>query len=268
MSFIPKRKTTWVFGDKSEYMHESYVPLTTKMNIISYILYVILWLASLRLLKMFDNKYDRVSIGSAFFIGCFLLLALDKINDLNWELSIDKNTFKYTLINNEKTDGIILDNIVIPTDNKVYKFKTNAELLLIDSDKYLENQKKDKFTASSLTDWHKKEFTKRKTSSEKDINSTSKNMTAQIGLLMKCAYYVFTILITLSAVAYRINKKLFYRIIPLVLSSAIVGLGSMFIVLWEHSYTQLLIHLIFKKKLLITSISFALAAIFIFFNNL
>ena len=54
---------------------------------------------------------------------------------------------------------------------------------------------------------------------------------------MNCAYYVFTILITLSAVAYRINKRLFYRILPWVLGSAIVGLGSMFIMLWKNIST-------------------------------
>jgi hypothetical protein len=267
MNFIPNDATIWVLGDKSEYMHEDYIPMTLKMNIIGYTIYVILWLASLKLLKMFDNEYDRVSIAAAFFIGCFLLMALDKINDLNWEISINKNTFKYTIMNNKHLAGTP-PNVVIPSDNKVYNFKNNTDLLLIDSKKFLLNQKKGGFKDLSLVEWRKREFSKHKSSTQNDITSTSENITAQIGLLMKCAYYVFTILITLSAVAYRINKKLFYRIIPLVLSSAIVGLGSMFILLWEHNYTQLLMHLAFKKKLLITSISFALAAIFIFFNNL
>ena len=114
----------------------------------------------------------------------------------------------------------------------------------------------------------KKVFKEARKAAETDIESTTKGLTSQIGVIMNCAYYVFTILITLSAIAYRINKKLFYRILPWVLGSAIIGLGSMFIVLWEKTYQQFLLHITVKKKLLLTSMSFAMAACFIFLNNI
>ena len=40
------------------------------------------------------------------------------------------------------------------------------------------------------------------------------------------------------------------------------------VMLWEKTYEQFLIHITMKKKLLITSMSFAMAACFIFLNNI
>ena len=153
--------------------------------------------------------------------------------------------------------------------NDVFKLKKpNHKLLLIDANKYKKYLESGKIKDSPFTEWKKKEFEESNKAAETDIVSTAKSLSDQIEVIMNCAYYVFTILITLSAVAYRINKRLFYRILPWVLSSAIVGLGSMFIMLWEKTYEQFLIHITMKKKLLITSMSFAMAACFIFLNNI
>ena len=160
-------------------------------------------------------------------------------------------------------------NFRIMAKNNTYKLKKpNHRLLMIDAGRYIKYLGEGKFTDQDFTSWRGQQFSQNKENDEDNIEATSKNIGSQIEVLMQSAYYVFTILITLSAVAYRVNRKLFNRIIPWVLSSAIVGLGSMFFMLWERKYQQLLVHLAFKKKLLITSISFAMAACFIFLNNI
>ena len=227
MNYIPKKPTVWVGDDNTEYTVQDYISQTPMLKAFSYILYIILWVGGIHLLNLFNTQYDRASIISAFLIGILLIFALDWVNDLTWEISVNIDAYKYK--------------------------------------KYLKNGK---IKDESFVEWKEKEFTESKKAVETDIQSSAKNLSDQIEIIMNCAYYVFTILITLSAVAYRINKKLFYRILPWVLGSAIVGLGSMFIMLWEKTYRQFLIHLTMKKKLLLTSISFALAACFIFLNNI
>ena len=155
------------------------------------------------------------------------------------------------------------------TENNIYKMKKpNDRLLMIDAEKYYKYLKEGKFTDQDFTQWRGKQFTHNLQNDEDNIIASSKNIGSQVEVLMQSAYYVFTILITLSAVAYRVNRDLFNRIIPWVLSSAIVGLGSMFLMIWNRKYEQLLLHLAFKKKLLLTSISFSVAACFIFLNNI
>jgi len=95
----------------------------------------------------------------------------------------------------------------------------------------------------------------------------SKLVIPKISLLVDCSYYLFTTLITLSAVAIRVNKRLFNDIIPWVLISALIGVGGIFIFIWERNIKELLFHLAIKKKILITAISFALAACFTFISK-
>ena len=274
MNFIPKKPIVWVGNNDTAYTVQDYVPMSPTQNMFSYFLYVILWLGSLHLLRLFNNKYDRTSIIMAFLIGLCLMLFLDWINATSWEILIDKDNTRYYILNNdikkvENPNRKINTNFRIMSNNNTYKMKSpNHRLLIINAEKYIKNLNKGKFTDQDFTSWRGKQFTQNKQNEEDNIEATSKNIGSQIEVLMQSAYYVFTILITLSAVAYRVNRKLFNRIIPWVLSSAIVGLGSMFFMLWERKYHQLLVHLAFKKKLLITSISFAMAACFIFLNNI
>ena len=269
MNFIPKKSVVWALNENTVDTVQDYVPMTGTINMFSYFLYIILWLGSLHLLKLFNNKYDRTSIIMAFLIGITLFILLDWINAMTWEIAIDKDNAKYYIMNNALHKSELESNYRVMSVNNVYKMKKpNHKILLIGSQKYIKYLKEKKFTDKSFTNWRSHHFNTFENRSLDDIAAASKNIGAQIEVLMNSAYYVFTILITLSAVAYRVNRKLFNRIIPWVLSSAIVGLGSMFFMLWERKYDQLLMHLAFKKKLLITSMSFAMAACFIFLNNI
>jgi hypothetical protein len=266
MNYIPKKPTVWVGDDNTEYTVQDYISQTPMLKAFSYILYIILWGGGIHLLILFNTQYDRASIISAFLIGIILIFALDWINDLTWEIAVNKADKKYYLINNS---GPLASGYRIMNKNSVFKMKKpNHHLLLVDAYKYKKYLESGKIKDTPFVEWKEKEFKESNKAVETDIQSTAKSLSDQIEIIMNCAYYVFTILITLSAVAYRINKKLFYRILPWVLGSAIVGLGSMFIMLWEKTYQQFLLHLTMKKKLLLTSISFALAACFIFLNNI
>ena len=265
MDLLPKIPSVWVGDDNTEYTVQDYISQTQTLKAFSYIMYILLWGGGLHLLNLFNTKYDRASIISAFLVGILLIFALDWINDLTWEIAINKSDNKYYLINNS---GPFETGYRIMRKNNIFKLKKpNHKLLLIDAYKYKKYLESGKIKDSPFTEWKKKEFEESNKAAETDITATAKSLSDQIEVIMNCAYYVFTILITLSAVAYRINKRLFYRILPWVLSSAIVGLGSMFIMLWEKTYEQFLIHITMKKKLLITSMSFALTACFIFLNN-
>ena len=276
MNFIPKKPIIWVGDANTAYTVQDYVPMSATQNMFTYFLYVVLWLGSLHLLNLFNNKYDRTSIIMAFLIGLLLMFLLDWVNGVGWEIVIDKDSAKYYILNNDISHlkKKSFSNFRIMTKNNVYKMKNpNYKLLMIAAEKYIKHLDKGKFTDEDFTIWRGKQFKQTRkgkltVASADDETATSKNIGSQIEVLMQSSYYVFTILITLSAVAYRVNRDLFNRIIPWVLSSAIVGLGSMFFMLWERKYSQLLMHLAFKKKLLITSISFAMAACFIFLNNI
>ena len=267
MSYLlPKIPTVWVGDTNTEYTVQDYISQSLSMKAFSYILYIVLWGGGIHLLKLFNSRYDRVSIISAFLVGILLIFALDWINDLTWEIAINKADKKYYLVNNA---GPFKSGYRIMDKNNIFKLKKpNHTLLLIDSNKYKKYLDNGEIKDQPFADWKEKEFIESHKAVETDIVSTTKTITDQIEVIMNCAYYIFTILITLSAVAYRINKRLFYRILPWVLGSAIVGLGSMFIMLHEKTYQQFLMHINMKKKLLITSMSFALAACFIFLNNI
>jgi hypothetical protein len=263
MDLLPKKSIVWVGNSDTAYTVQDYVSQTFLQKGFSYILYLVLWGGGIHLLRLFNSKYDRASIISAFLIGILLIMTLDWVNGMTWEIAVNNADDNYYLINN---DSSLSSGYRIMQKNNVFKMKNpNHKLLLIDAEKYKNYLKSGKIKDEDFTSWKKKESRK---AAETDIESTTKSLTSQIGVIMNCAYYVFTILITLSAIAYRINKKLFYRILPWVLGSAIIGLGSMFIVLWEKTYQQFLLHVTMKKKLLITSISFAIAACFIFLNNI
>ena len=265
MDLLPKIPSVWVGDDNTEYTVQDYISQSPRLKAFSYIIYIVLWFCVLNLLKLFNTKNDRSAIITGFLLGVVMIFALDWINDLSWEIAINKADHKYYLINNA---GPFISGYRIMNKNNVFKMKKpNHKLLLIDAYKYKKYLENGEIKDEPIIDWKKREFEESHKAADTDIVSTAKSLSDQIEVIMNCAYYVFTILITISAVAYRINKRLFYRILPWVLGSAIVGLGSMFIMLWEKTYQQFLIHLTMKKKLLITSMSFALTACFIFLNN-
>jgi hypothetical protein len=266
MNFIPSRSSVWVGDTNSEYTVQDYVGQSTKDTMFSYFLYVLLWMGSWHLLNLFNTQYDRTAIFSAFLIGFVMIILLDYVNSMTWELAVNKADRHYYVMNNK---GPVKPNYRIMKKNNIFKMKKpNHQLLLIDSQKYKKFLDSGEIKDEPFIEWKKREFSESHKAAETDIVATSRSVADQIEVIMNCAYYVFTILITLSAVAYRINKKLFIRILPWVLGSAIVGLGSMFIMLWEKTYQQFLLHLTMKKKFLLTSMSFAMAACFIFLNNI
>jgi len=266
MDLLPKKSIVWVGNSDTAFTVQDYASQTFLQKGFSYIVYIVLWAGGIHLLRLFNSKYDRASIISAFLVGIILIMALDWINDMTWEIAVNNADNNYYLINNATK---ISSGYRIMEKNNIFKMKNpNHKLLLIDAEKYKKYLESGKIKDEDFTSWKKKVFEESRKAAETDIASTTKMLTSQIGVIMNCAYYVFTILITLSAIAYRINKKLFYRILPWVLGSAIIGLGSMFIVLWEKTYQQFLLHVTVKKKLLITSMSFAMAACFIFLNNI
>ena len=100
MYLLPKIPSVWVGDDNTEYTVKDYISQTHTLKAFSYIMYILLWGGGLHLLNLFNTKYDRASIISAFLIGILLIFALDWINDLSWEIAINKADNKYYLINN------------------------------------------------------------------------------------------------------------------------------------------------------------------------
>lgn len=261
MNILPPKKTLWVADKKTTYTSQDYAATPFVMNIMLYGIYIVAWLCALRLVKMFNKTYGFIPIFLAFFIGCCLLFLLDYINILNWEISINKDTGKYILMNNDTT-YFEEPSRIIETNNDIYHFGKSRWMLLIDDKKYYRFLKDKQITDIPFSGKNEEDTS--------DINNlvNSNLIVPKINVLVDCSYYLFTTLITLSAVAIRVNRRLFNDIIPWVLISAIVGVGGIFIFIWERNIQELLLHLAIKKKILITAISFALAACFSFINKL
>ena len=138
--FITKIPSVWVGDDNTEYTVQDYISQSPRLKAFSYIIYIVLWFCGLHLLKLFNTKYDRSAIITGFLLGVVMIFALDWINDLSWEIAINKADHKYYLINNA---GPFISGYRIMNKNNVFKMKKpNHKLLLIDAykyKKYLEN---------------------------------------------------------------------------------------------------------------------------------
>ena len=75
MDLLPKIPSVWVGDDNTEYTVQDYISQTYTLKAFSYIMYILLWGGGLHLLNLFNTKYDRASIISAFLIGILLIFA-------------------------------------------------------------------------------------------------------------------------------------------------------------------------------------------------
>ena len=118
MNFIPSRSSVWVGDTNSEYTVQDYVGQSTKDTMFSYFLYVLLWMGSWHLLNLFNTQYDRTAIFSAFLIGFVMIIMLDYVNSMTWELAINKADKYYYVINNE---GPVKPNYRIMKKNSIFR---------------------------------------------------------------------------------------------------------------------------------------------------
>ena len=233
-----------------------------------YFFYILIWILCIRLLILFNTRYDRISIIIAFLIGFLGLFFFDFLNASPYEISVDKADKRFYIYNSlSEPDAVLFKN-------SVFKFPDNKTGALVDIKLFKEYVKAGKIKYKKLRDINSEEWGKQKYFKLPEERTgmagehSTQIMGKNINLVMNAAYYLFTMIITLAIITVRINKKLFYRILPWILISAIVGLGTVFVYLWEQRYSQLLFHLLIKKKLLMMSISFSLAACFIVYNNI
>ena len=259
------KETRWVYDkDMTHFPELNYLSLSTNKIIGFYIIYILLWVISIKLLKLFSIKYDNKPIIISFIIGFSLIVLFDFINQNPWEISIsaeDSNFYLYKPLS--EGDAVLIKN------DDAYKFPNKQSGGLIDKDKLEQFVKEGKVKYISLGEWVNSQFSN--TSSDASLDFTQDNIKTlndEIKLLINSSYYLFTMLITLAAVSFRFKKSLFFHILPWLLICAIVGIGSVFSYFWGNSYADQINHLIVKKKLLITAISFSLAACFSVLNNI
>ena len=267
MYFKPEKSIVWVSNETTQDLVQDYTFFPIKHLVVFYIIYLVLWLLAVHFVGMFHGVVSYMAYIWPFLFGLFTIFLLDYINYMTWEISILDKDRNYYITNTDisHTDG----DIRVMTHNKVFKIpKGNHHLLLIDGKKYEKYIKEKKIKDIGFEKWNFARKHDDNKSRLEALNNTTNKIAQTIQILMDCSYYLFTILITLSAVAHRLKKNLIYKVIPWVLISAIIGLGSNFLMFWEKTYVELLNHLNVKKKILITSISFAIAACFTFGNNI
>ena len=212
---------------------------------------------------MFIPKYDKKSIIFSFTTGLFLIILFDIINQNPWEISISNEDRNFYLYKPLSVGDAVL------TKNEIFKFRNKISGGLVDKNKLEQFVKEGKVEYLSLTDWLNSQFDNISPSVSLDLTKNSvKNLNNEISLLIRSSYYLFTMLITLAAVSFRFKKKLFFHILPWILICAIVCLGGMFTYFWDNNYSDQINNLIIKKKLLLTSISFSLAACLSVYNNI
>ena len=119
MDLLPKIPSVWVGDDNTEYTVQDYISQSPRLKAFSYIMYIVLWCCGLHLLNLFNTKYDRSAIITEFLLGVIMIYALDWINDLSWEIAINKADHKYYLINNA---GPFISGYRIMNKNNVFKF--------------------------------------------------------------------------------------------------------------------------------------------------
>ena len=234
------KETRWVYDKDMKHFPElNYLSLTNKKMIGFYIIYILLWGVSIKLVKIFTKKYDTLSIAFSFLIGLFLIILFDFINQNPWEISIsneDKHFYMYKPLS--EGDAVLIKN-------EVFKFPDKNSGGLVDKDKLEQFVKEGKVKYISLGQWVTSQFSS--STSEASLEFTRDNiktLNGEIKLLINSSYYLFNMLITLAAVSFRIKKVLFFQILPWILICAIVGLGSMFSYFWDSNYSDQINNLI------------------------
>ncbi len=258
------KETRWVYDKNMKHFPElNYLSLTNKKMVGFYIIYFLLWGVSISLLKFFTKKYDTSSISIAFLIGLSLILLFDFINQNPWEISIaneNRNFYLYKPLS--ESDAVLIKN-------DIYKFKNKNSGGLVDKKRLEQFAKEGKVKYITFGQWVNSQFRNQNPDVSLEFTrDTVKTLNGEIKLLINSSYYLFNMIITLAAVAFRIKKSLLFEILPWILMSAIVGIGGMFAYFWDNNYEHQINNLIMKKKLLITAISFSLAACIYVFNNI